>query len=197
MSQYTLSFYEYKKIMDQNPPKVFSDFLEIGYRTGLRSKFLINLQKENVDLKNRIIIGTDPKSSLPIYIVLDDRSFEILRSRMEDTKSEYVFSNNEGKPFPLSYYETCFRRSLEAEPLHYDLKKQRITLHSIRAGNMELLKEFRVPIPEILFRQNINIYGLSEFKYVTDQRKSVNALNKFMPILYETVRQKELNGDYD
>lgn len=197
MAQYILSFYEYKKIMDQNPPKAFADFLEIGYRTGLRSKFLINLKKENVDLKDKTVIGTDPKSSLPIYIVLDDRSFEILKCRIEDTKSEYVFSNDEGKPYPLSYYEICFRRALEAEPLCYDLKKQRITLHSIRAGNMELLKEFRIPIPEILFRQNINIYGLSEIEYVTDQSRSVNALNRFMPILYKTVREKELNGEYD
>ena len=34
-----ISFYEYKKIMEQKNSKTFSDFLDIGYRTGLRSDF--------------------------------------------------------------------------------------------------------------------------------------------------------------
>lgn len=87
-----ISFYEYKKIMEQKLPKTFSDFLDIGYRTGLRSNFLCNLKKENVDLDKKVITGNDPKTSLPIYVVLDDRSFSILERRIKNTESEYIGS---------------------------------------------------------------------------------------------------------
>lgn len=141
-----ISFYEYKKIMEQKLPKTFSDFLDIGYRTGLRSNFLCNLKKENVDLDKKVITGNDPKTSLPIYVVLDDRSFSILERRIKNTESEYIGS---------------------------------------------------IPLPEINFRQNIDLYGSSQFAYVTDQTKSVNAINKFFPIINDMINQRELNGYYD
>lgn len=163
-----ISFYEYKKIMEQKLPKTFSDFLDIGYRTGLRSNFLCNLKKENVDLDKKVITGNDPKTSLPIYVVLDDRSFSILERRIKNTESEYIFSNNNGNPYSLSYYSRCFMKALESDPLNYNLRDRHINLHSIRAGNRELLKELRIPLPEINFRQNIDLYGSSQFAYVTD-----------------------------
>ena len=58
-----ISFYEYKKIMEQKLPKTFSDFLDIGYRTGLRSNFLCNLKKENVDLDKKVITGNDQRQA--------------------------------------------------------------------------------------------------------------------------------------
>ena len=192
-----ISFYEYKKIMEQKPPKTFSDFLDIGYRTGLRSNFLCNLKKEHVDLDKKVITGNDPKTSLPIYVMLDDGSFSILEQRMKNTESEYIFSNNNGKPYSLSYYIRCFMKALESEPLNYNLRDRHINLHSIRAGNRELLKELRIPLAEINFRQNIDLYGSSQFAYVTDQTKSVNAINKFFPIINDMINQRELNGYYD
>lgn len=192
-----ISFYEYKKIMEQKLPKTFSDFLDIGYRTGLRSNFLCNLKKENVDLDKKVITGNDPKTSLPIYVVLDDRSFSILERRIKNTESEYIFSNNNGNPYSLSYYSRCFMKALESDPLNYNLRDRHINLHSIRAGNRELLKELRIPLPEINFRQNIDLYGSSQFAYVTDQTKSVNAINKFFPIINDMINQRELNGYYD
>ncbi|WP_195465895.1 tyrosine-type recombinase/integrase [Anaerostipes hadrus] len=192
-----LTFYAYKKIMDQNPPKAFSDFLDIGYRTGLRSKFLCNLKKENVDLNKKVITGNDPKTSLPIYVVLDDGSFSILERRIKNTKSEYIFSDNNGNPYSLSYYRTCFMKTLESEPLNFNLREEHMNLHSIRAGNREMLKEFHVPIFEITFRQNTDLYGSSHVAYVTDQTKSVDAINKFFPMMHDIINQRELNGYYD
>ena len=63
-------------------------------------------------------------------------------------------------------------KALESDPLNYNLRDRHINLHSIRAGNRELLKELRIPLPEINFRQNIDLYGSSRdcFKFCVNTK---------------------------
>ena len=53
-----LTVEEFHLIRNMDLPQDFLDFLEIGFRTGLRSKDILSLKRENIDLQKERIIGT-------------------------------------------------------------------------------------------------------------------------------------------
>lgn len=48
-----LTVEEFHLIRKMDLPQDFLDFLEIGFRTGLRLNDILNLKKENIDLQKR------------------------------------------------------------------------------------------------------------------------------------------------
>ena len=105
-----LTVEEFNTIRRMNLPKDFLDFLEIGFRTGLRTADILNLKKENIVLtKNgdgsltERIHGTalKTKSQTPINIRLDQKSLSILKDRLDNTKSDFLFANRSGNPYTV------------------------------------------------------------------------------------------------
>lgn len=180
-----LTVEEFNAIRRMDFPKDFLDFLEIGFRTGLRAADILNLKKENIVLTKNDddsltgrIHGTalKTKSQTQINIRLDQKLLSILKDRLENTKSDFLFSNKSGDPYTIEYFKKYFRKAFEQL---YPDKKVCKHMYSIRAGNLKFLESHNVKYFEIKFRQRMNTHDPVHF-YMEDQSASINAINKYL-----------------
>lgn len=180
-----LTIEEFNAIRKMDLPKDFLDFFEIGFRTGLRATDILNLKKENVKLKKDDngnstgrIHGTalKTKSQTQINIRLDQKSLSILKDRLENTKSDFLFSNKSGDPYTIEYFKKYFRKAFDQ--LYPDVKFHK-SIHAIRSGNRKFLEMHNVNHSEIDFRQCLTIYGPT-YTFMVEQSASVDVINKYL-----------------
>lgn len=180
-----LTIEEFNAIRKMDLPKDFLDFFEVGFRTGLRATDILNLKKENVKLKKDDngnstgrIHGTalKTKSQTQINIRLDQKSLSILKDRLENTKSDFLFSNKSGDPYTIEYFKKYFRKAFDQ--LYPDVKFHK-SIHAIRSGNRKFLEMHNVNHSEIDFRQCLTIYGPT-YTFMEDQSASVDVINKYL-----------------
>ena len=180
-----LTIEEFNAIRKMDLPKDFLDFFEVGFRTGLRATDILNLKKENVKLKKDDngnstgrIHGTalKTKSQTQINIRLDQKSLSILKDRLENTKSDFLFSNKSGDPYTIEYFKKYFRKAFDQ--LYPDVKFHK-SIHAIRSGNRKFLEMHNVNHSEIDFRQCLTIYGPT-YTFMVEQSVSVNVINKYL-----------------
>ena len=178
-----LTIEEFNAIRKMNFPKDFLDFLEIGFRTGLRAADILNLKKEDIVLTKNDddsltgrIHGTAlrTKTQASINIRLDQKSLSILKDRMENIKSDFLFSNRSGDPYTIEYFKKYFRKAFDQ--LYPDVKFHKSIL-AIRSGNRKFLEMHNVNHSEIDFRQCLTIYGPT-YTFMVEQSASVQAINK-------------------
>lgn len=178
-----LTIEEFNAIRKMDFPKDFLDFLEIGFRTGLRAADILNLKKEDIVLTKNDddsltgrIHGTAlrTKTQAPINIRLDQKSLSILKDRMENIKSDFLFSNRSGDPYTIEYFKKYFRKAFDQ--LYPDVKFHKSIL-AIRSGNRKFLAMYNVNHSEIDFRQCLTIYGPT-YTFMVEQSASVQAINK-------------------
>ena len=170
-----LTVEEFQKIRTmENLSKDFLDFLEIGFRTGLRVGDILHLKKENIDVEKKIITGTARKTGYPIYIVMDQTTFQILKKRVEQTKTDLLFSDQEHKVYPMSYFSVPLRNTLK---MMYNEKYVHKSIHSIRVGNFEFLTTHNVQMKEIMFRQGCM---MKNHDIIKDQYASVHAIDTYL-----------------
>lgn len=180
-----LTIEEFNAIRKMDLPKDFLDFFEIGFRTGLRATDILNLKKENVKLKKddngnstgRIHgAALKTKSQTQINIRLDQKSLSILKDRLENTKSDFLFSNKSGDPYTIEYFKKYFRKAFDQ--LYPDVKFHK-SIHAIRSGNRKFLEMHNVNHSEIDFRQCLTIYGPT-YTFMVEQSASVDVINKYL-----------------
>lgn len=180
-----LTIEEFNAIRKMDLPKDFLDFFEVGFRTGLRATDILNLKKENVKLKKDDngnstgrIHGTalKTKSQTQINIRLDQKSLSILKDRLENTKSDFLFSNKSGDPYANEYFKKYFRKAFDQ--LYPDMKFHK-SIQAIRSGNRKFLEMYNVNHSEIDFRQCLTIYGPT-YTFMVEQSASVNVINKYL-----------------
>lgn len=180
-----LTIEEFNAIRKMDFPKDFLDFFEIGFRTGLRAADILNLKKENVKLKKDDngnstgrIHGTalKTKSQTQINIKLDQISLSILKDRLENIKSDFLFSNKSGDPYTIEYFKKYFRKAFDQ--LYPDVKFHK-SIHAIRSGNRKFLEMHNVNHSEIDFRQCLTIYGPT-YTFMVEQSASVDVINKYL-----------------
>ena len=180
-----LTIEEFNAIRKMDFPKDFLDFFEIGFRTGLRAADILNLKKENVKLKKDDngnstgrIHGTalKTKSQTQINIKLDQISLSILKDRLENIKSDFLFSNKSGDPYTIEYFKKYFRKAFDQ--LYPDVKFHK-SIHAIRSGNRKFLEMHNVNHSEIEFRQCLTIYGPT-YTFMVEQSASVDVINKYL-----------------
>ena len=180
-----LTVEEFNAIRKMDLPKDFLDFFEVGFRTGLRTTDILNLKKENVKLKKDDngnstgrIHGTalKTKSQTQINIRLDQKSLSILKDRLENTKSDFLFSNKSGDPYTIEYFKKYFRKAFDQ--LYPDVKFHK-SIHAIRSGNRKFLEMHNVNHSEIDFRQCLTIYGPT-YTFMVEQSASVDVINKYL-----------------
>lgn len=180
-----LTIEEFNAIRKMDLPKDFLDFFEVGFRTGLRATDILNLKKENVKLKKDDngnstgrIHGTalKTKSQTQINIRLDQKSLSILKDRLENTKSDFLFSNKSGDPYTIEYFKKYFRKAFDQ--LYPDVKFHK-SIHAIRSGNRKFLEMHNVNHSEIDFRQCLTIYGPT-YTFMVKQSASVDVINKYL-----------------
>lgn len=180
-----LTIEEFNAIRKMDLPKDFLDFFEVGFRTGLRATDILNLKKENVKLKKDDngnstgrIHGTalKTKSQTQINIRLDQKSLSILKDRLENTKSDFLFANRSGNPYANEYFKKYFRKAFDQ--LYPDMKFHK-SIQAIRLGNRKFLEMYNVNHSEIDFRQCLTIYGPT-YTFMVEQSASVNVINKYL-----------------
>ena len=180
-----LTVEEFNAIRKMDFPKDFLDFLEIGFRTGLRAADILNLKKENVVLKkddNGNLTGrihgtaVKTKTQAPINIRLDQKSLSILKNRTENVKSDFLFSNRSGESYTIEYFKKYFRKAFDQL---YPDKRLYKRIHTIRSGNRKFLEIYNVDHSEIDYRQCLTIYGPT-YTFMVQQSNSVNTINKYL-----------------
>ena len=180
-----LTIEEFNAIRKMDFSKDFLDFLEIGFRTGLRAADILNLKKENIVLTKNDdgsltgrIHGTAlrTKTQTPINIRLDQKSLSILKDRLENTKSDFLFANRSGNPYANEYFKKYFRKAFDQ--LYPDMKFHK-SIQAIRSGNRKFLEMYNVNHSEIDFRQCLTIYGPT-YTFMVEQSASVNVINKYL-----------------
>ena len=171
-----LTVEEFHLIRNMDLPQDFLDFLEIGFRTGLRSKDILSLKRENIDLQKERIIGTPQKTNLPMDVALDKTSLSILKRRLENAKADNLFIDKFGNTYKLGYIRKYFEKA--HKNIHPDLLIHK-DITSIRRGNRDLLYLHDVSLAEIEYRQCFRSdYG--DDLYVEDQSDSLFVINEFL-----------------
>ena len=145
-----LTVEEFHLIRNMDLPQDFLDFLEIGFRTGLRSKDILSLKRENIDLQKERIIGTPQKTNLPMDVALDKTSLSILKRHFEKAQK--------------NIYPDLL--------IHKDIT-------SIRRGNRDFLYMHDVSVAEIEYRQCFRS-SYDDDLYVEDQSDSLYVINTFL-----------------
>lgn len=158
----------------ENLSEDFLDFLEIGFRTGLRVGDILHLKKENIDLEKKIITGMVRKTGHPIYIVMDQTTFQILKKRVEQAETDLLFSDQDHKVYPMSYFSVSLQKALQKM---YHEKYIHKTIHSIRTGNFDFLTMYNVSMKEIMFRQGCM---MKNHDIIKDQSASVHAIEAYL-----------------
>jgi len=127
-----LSPEEYQKFM-KNAKRIYPYYYPIYYtfiHTGLRFTELIKLKWQDIDFENKVLWIMQPKcKKKPDYISVHDGLIKVLEGLKKKSKSEYVFTTEDGSPFGIRTRK-IIRRLKEI------LKKANITgistLHELR-----------------------------------------------------------------
>lgn len=171
-----LTVEEFHLIRNMDLPQDFLDFLEIGFRTGLRAVDILNLKKENINLKKERIIGNAQKTNLSMDVALDKISLDILKRRLKNAEVNNLFVDKFGNIYKPGYfgkyYEEAHRNIYPDFLLHKDIT-------SIRRGNRDFLYMHDVSIAEIEYRQCFRS-AYDDDLYVEDQSNSLYVINKFL-----------------
>lgn len=83
----------YQGVMDLDNP-VIRDYLLFILFTGLRRNEAAYLQKSHVNLKTKLFTVVDPKNHEPHVLPLTDYLCDLIKSRMDCSPNEYVFSGS-------------------------------------------------------------------------------------------------------
>lgn len=171
-----LTVEEFNAIRKMDLPQVFLDFLEIGFRTGLRAVDILNLKKENINLKKERIIGNAQKINLPMDVALDKISLDILKRRLENTETNNLFADKFGNTYKLGYFGKYYEKAHKS--MYPDLLIHKDII-SIRRGNRDLLYTHDVSIAEIEYRQCFRS-AYDDDLYVEDQSDSLYVIHTFL-----------------
>lgn len=138
---------EVERILEVPMPQWMQDAIEIAFLTGLRKGELFALRKCDIDFNNKFLmirktqsIGADGKIVITSTktktscrrVDLNDRSFEILKRRAENSIGDFIFSRNGKMIVPYNITNTIKRKCKLAEiPPH--------TFHDLRHGHATFL----------------------------------------------------------
>lgn len=171
-----LTVEEFHLIRKMDLPQDFLDFLEIGFRTGLRLNDILNLKKENIDLQKERIVGNAQKTNLSMDVALDKISLDILKRRLENTETNNLFADKFGNTYKPGYFGKYYEKAHKS--MYPDLLIHKDII-SIRRGNRKFLEMYNVNHSEIDFRQCLTIYGPT-YTFMVEQSASVNVINKYL-----------------
>ena len=162
-------------VYDRAMPQDFLDFLEIGFRTGLRLNDILNLKKENIDLQKERIVGNAQKTNLSMDVALDKISLDILKRRLENTETNNLFADKFGNTYKPGYFGKYYEKAHKS--MYPDLLIHKDII-SIRRGNRDLLYTHDVSIAEIEYRQCFRS-AYDDDLYVEDQSDSLYVIDTF------------------
>lgn len=77
--------------------KYLQDLVVFALYSGMRQAEIFGLKKDKVNMRQRYIMVTDTKNHENRKVPINDTLMEVLKRRMKDKSSDYVFSNIEGK----------------------------------------------------------------------------------------------------
>lgn len=170
-----LTVEEFHLIRKMDLPQDFLDFLEIGFRTGLRLNDILNLKKENIDLQKERIVGNAQKTNLSMDVALDKISLDILKRRLENTETNNLFADKFGNTYKPGYFGKYYEKAHKS--MYPDLLIHKDII-SIRRGNRDLLYTHDVSIAEIEYRQCFRS-AYDDDLYVEDQSDSLYVIDTF------------------
>lgn len=100
----------------------FKDFVVMAVDTGMRLSELINLRREDVDLKNGVVRVRNTKSGRDRKIALTDRVISILKKIERcDEDNEYIFPHGKGEMLwavRSAFLRACKRANLQGLRFH-------------------------------------------------------------------------------
>lgn len=77
--------------------KYLKDLVLFALNTGMCQAEIFNLKESNVKMKDRYIEITDTKTHNNRRVPINNTTYEILKKRLKEKGSEYIFRNAKGK----------------------------------------------------------------------------------------------------
>ncbi len=107
--------YEEEEALLRVSPQWLKDFIIFAIWTGLRESNIINLKREDVDLKRRVVYIRKTKNGNPLLLPLHDKAYEVLerRLRVAYLEHEYVFTSPTGKKIMANNLRRAFRKAVK------------------------------------------------------------------------------------
>jgi integrase len=102
--------------------KYLKDMAHFALHTGMRQDEIFKLTKPKVKLKLRYIDVTDTKTGEDRRVPINDTAYGILKKRLNETESEYLFQNTKGGK--LTVLTNAFWTAVkEAGLIRFEIKK--------------------------------------------------------------------------
>ena len=106
--------YEEEEALLNASPQWLRDFITFAIWTGLREGNIINLKREDVDLKRRLVYIRKTKNGSPLLLPLHDKAYEVLEKRLRIAylEHDYVFTSPTGKKIMANNLRRAFRKAV-------------------------------------------------------------------------------------
>jgi integrase len=92
------------------------DYVKMGIYTGMRIDEIINLKKENIDLKEKLITITKSKTKSGLRVIpIHKNLFDIIENRYKNAINDFLFSSDGNKDKMTKRISKCVRKFI-SEP---------------------------------------------------------------------------------
>ena len=120
--------YEEEEALLNASPQWLRDFIIFAIWTGLREGNIINLKREDVDLKRKVVYIKKTKNGSPLLLPLHEKACEVLERRLKIAYMEhdYIFTSPTGKKLMPNNLRRAFRKAVKRAGLR-DLR-----IHDLR-----------------------------------------------------------------
>ena len=143
-----LSFDEFNKLLNCCESWL-RDIVIIAAWTGLRKGNILNLKWNQVDLMARVILlnGEETKNKEDLRIPIASHAYHVLEVTMKknDSKSPYVFYDNNGMPFKAGRIQLNFKKALKCVEIEdfrfHDLRHCFASWHRQSGVDLDTLAE--------------------------------------------------------
>ncbi len=102
---------EVERLLNACAPAI-RPIVELAILTGMRKSEILGLRKDQVLLKEKILLLPDPKSGEPEAVTLPDRAVDILKKVMANRSGPLLFPGKTGKPMDIKrQWKNALRKS--------------------------------------------------------------------------------------
>jgi len=117
----------------------------IDMHTGMRRSEIVNLQRSNIDLQNRLIILEKTKNNERKTLPMNHTVFGVIKDLPKRIDTRYLFADEKGKPFAgnkvsMAFRRACRKAGIEKFSLH-DLRHHFASYLTMAGENQRVVQE--------------------------------------------------------
>ena len=132
------------KLMEACPPWLRPIVL-IDMHTGMRRSEIVNLQRSNIDIQNRLIILEKTKNNERKTLPMNNTVFEVIKNLPKRIDTRYLFADERGESVSgnkvsMAFRRACKKAGIEDFSLH-DLRHHFASYLTMAGENLRVVQE--------------------------------------------------------